>query len=299
MNDPNGYGNYFLKSSLKGSVTVDITNTDNGFLDCSRKGSRQSHATTDIAVSNLEAWVKPNTSATIIGHGNPGLIITGTGQSRPDRTKYIELANKIDWERILERLKPFKISNLYLFGCDTGAEQEGADLLFEISKIINADVVAPTGRILCDRTHFTLEATATWQIATPHSKPDPIEAPRSPEYEYTKFNMFIRKKNYIIPIKKEQIIRFFFKKPLQEEWTQLPDGLINEAIKLVDFSNPIDLRGIPSGLITEMFKIDFKDGDGTLEKEYHILNNRLAVDKEFPLLGYFCKSNITEGLNLH
>ena len=188
MNDPNGYGNYFLKSSLKGSVTVDITDTDNGFLDCSRKGSRRFHASTNEAVSNLEAWVKPNTSATIIGHGKPGLIVTGTGQSRPDPDKYIELPNRNDWEEILERLKPFKISNLYLLGCDTGADDEGADLLFEISKIIGVDVVAPTGRILCDRTHFTLEATATWQIATPHARPTPIESPEAPDYEYTKFN---------------------------------------------------------------------------------------------------------------
>ena len=294
MNDPNGYGNYFLKSSLKGSVTVDITNTDNGFLDCCRNG-RRSHPNTDIAVSNLEAALKRKASATIIGHGNPGLIITGTGQSRPDPTKYIELGNNTDWERILERLKPFKISNLYLFGCDTGAEADGANLLFEIAKIINADVVAPTGRILCGRTYFTLEATATWQIATPHRKPDPIEAPRSPDYQYTRSDMFIRSKNYIIKIKKEQIARFRIKESVEKEvWTDLPDHLIPQALTFVDFSNPIDLRGIPSGLITEIFAISFKYSDGILEKEYHVLNNRLVIDKEFPRLGYFYKKNINK-----
>ena len=194
----------------------------------------------------------------------------------------------------MERLKPFKISNLYLLGCDTGADDEGADLLFEISKIIGVDVVAPTGRILCDRTHFTLEATATWQIATPHARPTPIESPEAPDYEYTKFNMFIRRKKYINEFKKKEIINFFYKQPSEEKWMQLPHSLINEAIKIVDFSNPIDLRGIPSGLITEMFRIDFADGDGILHKEFHVLNDRLAVDKEFPKLGYFCKKSFSK-----
>ena len=89
-------------------ATIDSTRSDNGFLGCVYARYRQSgnvtvlsHSSTLIARNNLstgrEGW------SIIVGHGAPGLIVTGTGQVLNGTQKYIAASNVSTWRPILSR----------------------------------------------------------------------------------------------------------------------------------------------------------------------------------------------------
>ena len=94
---------------------------------------------------------------TIIGHGAPGTISVGNGQSGTDKSKDIGLWNRAQWTAQLGRLhcRFCDTSRVYLRGCNVGADEEGAQLLFEIQQVLGcaAVVQAPAG--VCYPAHTT------------------------------------------------------------------------------------------------------------------------------------------------
>ena len=294
MQDPNNYGNYFLKRKVRDCVTVDHENNDSGYLYCSRKGPRPSHPTTAVALDNILKCVKPGSSVAIIGHGEPGIISTGTGRGPTDKDRHIGFDNIKDWKPLFEPLKDLNLANLYLFGCGTGADQEGAELLFELAQAITATVVSITGDILCDRHYFSLDPKAHWITVDPKNinPPAPVPAVTSPNYEYTQNDIYVQKNNYTRRLFKQDIITVGVKKLPEKPWNNInPDDILN-LLSVIDLSNPMNLRGIPNGMLSGVIKITFIHDLETIEKEFYVLNNRLAIDKDAPLLGYYCKNEI-------
>ncbi len=164
-----------MNAPLAGCTTIDATTPD-GYLDNARHGNPGAGANenTQQAAQNLLgcATPKPPPAANIVGHGAEGDIDTGQAWNQ-----CITLDNIDEWTPDLAVLAT-KISHLFLFGCTVGAGADGAQLLFEIAKAVNAPVSAPTGLIYCDiNGDFTLEPGAVWQQATPTYTPAPIDPP--------------------------------------------------------------------------------------------------------------------------
>jgi hypothetical protein len=133
-------------------ATIDATRTDNGFLGCVYARYRstsnttvRSHYSTSGASYNLrygsESW------SIIVGHGAPGLIVTGTGQTVNGIQKYIAASNEGYWRPILSR--GVIGGGLTLFGCEVGAGSAGLNLLRRVASAIRKPVGAWTGTVWC------------------------------------------------------------------------------------------------------------------------------------------------------
>lgn len=85
----------------------------------------------------------------IIGHGSPGSINVGNGQTGRTKGKTITVARPDGWREELLRLrcKFCKNSKVYLYGCNVGAGARGARLVFMLNQIFQCagSVEAPTG----------------------------------------------------------------------------------------------------------------------------------------------------------
>ncbi len=136
-------------------ATIDGTRTDNGFLGCVYARYRatsnmtvRSHFSTLGASNNLlsgsEGW------SIIVGHGSPGLIVTGTGQTVNGIQKYIAASNEGYWRPILSR--GVIGGGLTLFGCEVANGSAGLDLLRRVANAIRKPVGAWTGLVWCSST---------------------------------------------------------------------------------------------------------------------------------------------------
>lgn len=141
--------------ALRIRATIDGTRTDNGFLGCVYARYRsawnmrvRSHYSTLGASSNLRYGSEGY--SIIVGHGAPGLIITGTGQTLNGVRKYIARRNEWYWRRILSRGVIGR--GLTLFGCEVAAGRAGLDLLRRVASAIRKPVGAWTGNVWCSRT---------------------------------------------------------------------------------------------------------------------------------------------------
>jgi hypothetical protein len=141
--------------ALRIRATIDATRTDNGFLGCVYARYRaasnmtvRSHSSTLGASYNLrygsEGW------SIIVGHGAPGLIVTGTGQTVNGIQKYIARNNEYYWRPILSR--GVIGGGLTLFGCEVASGTAGLDLLRRVASAIRKPVGAWTGTVWCSNT---------------------------------------------------------------------------------------------------------------------------------------------------
>lgn len=167
-----------MAAPLTGCVTID-SNTPDGYLDNARAGNPSAAAndSTEMAVENLLAMraAQPTaTTASLVGHGAPGVIRTGGAQGQG-----ISLSNQSTWAPLLQRLQG-KFTDIYLYGASVGAGEDGAQFLYAVAQAAGAAVHGPTGLIYCDgQGDFFLQTGAVWQIATPNSLPPPIDPPQS------------------------------------------------------------------------------------------------------------------------
>jgi hypothetical protein len=169
---------------LPGCVTIDSTTPD-GYLDNARAGNPGAGANSDTqtAASNLLHCAKgPSTArlASLVGHGDMGLIATGGGPHPAGPNQFIGVTNEAVWAPVLQTLQG-AITDLYLYGVNVGAGEAGAQLLYDIARVTGATVWAPTGLLYCSADgNFYLEPGAVWQAATPSQRPNPIPPPTAP-----------------------------------------------------------------------------------------------------------------------
>lgn len=141
------------KNCEKSFTFVEETNSDNGY-DWVSGAIRFGELDTD-SVNDLVNKVLNNLPAnccirdiTIIGHGAEGNISVGNGQTGTDRNKEISVFNEDVWGPILARLhcRFCPGGTVYVRGCNVGAGQDGADLVFRIARRLGCAIVqAPTG----------------------------------------------------------------------------------------------------------------------------------------------------------
>lgn len=123
------------------------------------------HSSTDQAVSHLASGLSlVKQLALLVGHGWPGLIITGGGEETGNPFREITLDNEPIWTPFLGRLRG-RVRSLRLLSCWTGGGADGAALLERMACAIDAPVFAPTGAVLFSTGHdaVILERGNRWQ----------------------------------------------------------------------------------------------------------------------------------------
>ena len=291
--------------SLEGCWTIDHTSGagDNGFLDCARARfpTAGSHDSTASAVTNIlncfSAGVAKAGSASVkkwanfVGHGNDGIIVTGTGQDVNDITKYVSWFNRSTWGPEMRRLNG-SAQIIKLWACHPGTAQDGADLLFDLMQETNAICMGPTGFLTCGSNGLELEANSTWQVATPgQPKPAPIAAP-TPHFvlDYPNLELSTQGRPHMLPMQSVISVEIISRRGQRVLLASAQDAM--DFLRLVDFTAPFELNGslaaIPSGTLI----LTFRDDKGAEHRrEFLIYNNRLLQDQTDKKVYYRCSES--------
>jgi hypothetical protein len=186
---------------------------------------------------------------------------------------------------------------LRLLACDVGADQTGADLLFELAKVVKRPVIGPTYLVYCGNGNVYLDPKAQWQQATPTMKPSPIPKPKFTVQAATTLKFKIEGKMRTIPGENAHILEFQYTSAQPKaELRHLDVGPATELIRLVDFTNPFEPGGVPLALVTGTFNIRLKVDQKEIEKRFAIYNDEIVQDLDNAEVFYHVDSRFGEQL---
>jgi hypothetical protein len=264
-----------MGAPLTGCVTID--SAKNAYLDNARAGnpSAAANAYTETAASNFlicEGQSASPATASLVGHGAEGDIDTGS-----DHGECITIHNERTWVPLLQPLSG-KLNELFLYGCSVGAGTDGATLLFDIAKVVNTNVYAPTGIIYCKSDgSFYLEPKAVWQVAKPNlAPPKPIPAPThsvSLAMTHAKLTMA----GNLVPTSLDH---------MTATYTPLPHGQPRDAggmAREVLWDSPHEEDGEPGAKVTGRLEVNFKDAG---KRTFLVHGHSLLRDESAPKIFY-------------
>ncbi|MBD1843930.1 hypothetical protein H6F89_11070 [Cyanobacteria bacterium FACHB-63] len=300
--------------SAVASVTADA-GADNGYSGCckSKFPGATSHPTTSTAITNLinsftQSSVAVNAAATkqglpwIIGHGASGYLTTGCGQGASSDENRVATWNEGTWGNLFALLQKVNYPILTILSCDTGAGEDGADLLFAIAKRTKRQVRARTGLTFCGGA-ITYEQGSTWQIATPDHRPNPISEPSFISQLEVPMDMKLTTDEGFedVPISAvsevtvTRINRFLDERSTRAHVT-LDENDLTVLLQLVDFSNPFQ-PGMPAAILTSKIDVVFKD-ERYVRRQFNVYNDRLLQDVENPSVFYTVAPGFSQMLRM-
>lgn len=265
-------------------VSIDQTTNDNGFLNCARLGEpgASNHGSTAQAIANLLACLgAPTGTANLIGHGDDGIIVTGTGQNANDPDKYISLGNAIHWRSYVRQLRGH-VYSFSLWACHPGTGDAGADFLYSIAQTVNCQVGGPTGFLYCDNGRLWLEPNSVWQVATPTYRPPAIPAPTPHFMSYLEMEFAMEGKTNLVKLESVTEVIYTPTFGRSRVATTLAGNDARDLLSLVRFDAPFQPGGNPAALVTGILTVKF----GEQTREFDIFNNRLLQDRSNPTLFY-------------
>ncbi len=300
------WGQFELRQIGNCATIDDNTTQDNGALACLRKSwpDHKNHNGTVSAVSNLLQCspIALNTAMLVlVGHGTEGLIVTSGGQSWVEG---IAVWNEnYDWGPKLVRIKDHQFAVLTLFACETGAGEDGADLLYNMAKVINRPVRARTGLVSCGGGgQIFFEPGSTWQMANPQGpRPTPIPKPPHKTFSMNKNELVIVDDRHSVSIKKEDIksvviVRISLRKRTEQKITlDVQEGF--PLLQLIDFKNPVINIGAVPAIKTGTIDIQFMSKGTLSDKKYVLYNDRFVQDENKPNVYYFSDDSLQRALN--
>jgi hypothetical protein len=280
-------------------VTI-ATGDDNGAEACSLTviDSPSRNSSTAEAFSNLEKCLSSPRTATILGHANEGYMCTGDGNHCGKTNDSVMTPhNGVKWIPLAAGIKD-KDSELMLAGCDVGAGEDGASLLFKLAQATHRNVRGPTGILHCSPKQKRMWIEGVWQVATPVIKPAPIQAPphtvRFNKIGY--FSLGAQKTRVDIEnVQVNEMALYVDGKRIDAKNQFRLDDL--DVLKLIDFSHPEISEDIILGTVTGELTIEIRQsGAGIIEKHFKILANSIAQDAENPTYFYRLDSRLHERL---
>lgn len=290
-------------------ITIDraAAPPDNGALACIRVAFPQHHdnSTNAEAIGNLTQSTATETIAQIVGHGDEGQIATGGGQSPSYHHDVIYL-----WGRPGDELDVIfapitgRFSAIELLGCDTGTEEAGSLLVWTIANIAKCTVMAPAGLVFCRGGVVSLQAGATWQVASPsmQAPPDIIHAPKLPfALNYSEMPIFkILINGVVVEVSSEMVrlitIEFF---GLHPGTTRIDKISSRHFLPLLGLDKPARTQSRLLALVTAKISVEFiQSNDGkTLVKTFNVYNDRVLQDLEEPNILYSAHPTLKAALD--
>jgi len=287
---------FCVPAQISGCITVDRSN--DSFLSKLRQclGQPPRHGTREVAGDNLVASLTTSASRTvnIVGYGYPGEILTGTTAPTGNSDRYLGDANAGDWtaggQPNLQTIANTPITLARLWGCNTGAGSDGARLVWEFARTVNAPAEAPTGLVFFDpESCLCLQTGSIWQHADPTAAAPParINAPK-PYTATPAMNSLVLGSpggDFVVPVSAVTAISIKPSDldPFPPVLGPLPPVSVtgDEARRLAtvgQFIEPHKSRAVPGALITGTLVITFQHDGAEEERSFAIYNNLLLED---------------------
>jgi hypothetical protein len=159
---------------------ISVENGYDDFSSCARDifSTSEGSNNTGEAAQTLHSCLAANQNVgMLIGHGDPGAIRTGNGDSIPAPNQIIS-GPRTDWEQDLAELQGIK--QLTLFSCQTGANQAGQSLVENLSQALHATVRAQNSIVFCSKERRRLylhnDQLVHWITASPGQAAAPLPA---------------------------------------------------------------------------------------------------------------------------
>jgi hypothetical protein len=277
-------GGQFHSQGIGEHNSVETGQPDNGALACGAAHfwNPMRNGTTKELVNNfLGRLATQSGNLNIDGHGDIGQIATGGGQDPswdPDKDQLVADWNIAGWAQEISPLKNKAFTILTIYSCDTGANQGGADLLFQMANILNRPVRARTDEVTCG-VGGILYTGGTWQVAYPGPKPPTVipktgavilaEKIRSETCYVTPYSLSFRKKD---------VLKVTIQRSMQGSRATILFG--KPAIDFVEMlmAYPeVDIGGQPLALLTGSVTIDLVIQDRESTIGFNIYNDRIVM----------------------
>jgi hypothetical protein len=267
---------------------------DNGANNCNAVHFWNSmrHNTIEEAVTNfLNRLETQSGNLNISGHGNSGILECGSGQSGG----YNELTdifswNPYAWSPFFEKLEDKGFGILSIYSCHTGADEDGANLLFLMATIMNRPVRARTGFTACGSQSGISFPDGTWQVAYPGQKPTPIPKARlhMEEEPFSLLTVTIPEEDLAISVNAVICMKSFTKDGRE---ISMFDGIGAQYMVRSLFSAPaINIGGDPLSLVTGRIDLTFRTEQGERVLSYDVHNDIAIFSKNNKVMRYVPQS---------
>jgi hypothetical protein len=297
--------------NIAGCVAIDSAGVppDNGALACERIAWPNHHDCNDIpsAVNDMLSCSNQQGGGglmAIVGHGAAGLQACGGGQN-PTWNLCIATWDEDTWKPLFSQLQGKNFAILTLFGCDVGATQDGAQLLFDMAKTIGKPARARTGLVSCGGNgQITFEPNSTWQIADPtmSTPPAPIPQPsvrglRSVDRLY--FPMGTRE-----TVSQRSVSRIEIAFPHNLREVQSPGkpiavfesaSEVRSILREVNFSLPYATGHLPA-IPSATLRITYRTAASSRTRTFVVYNDRALQDVAAPSFTYFATKTMSRFL---
>jgi hypothetical protein len=293
---------------LRIRATIDATRTDNGFLGCVYARYRAtsnmtvlSHFSTLGASNNLrfgsEGW------SIIVGHGAPGVIVTGTGQTINGVQKYIAASNEGYWRLILSR--GVIGGGLTLFGCEVGAGRAGLNLLRRVANVIRKPVGAWTGLVWCSSTSVwgtgtfvtvrpgvAVSSVAIEEVACMYSEEkEPLQMMRLASHDE---NLEEVRPDQIRSVQFTPVGSFAGVSDVNAMRAERADAL--SILQRIDLENPFVTEDKPGSIHVGMLNVSYGTSGDQEEhiRSFRVLGSSLIQDVTYPNTYYYASQELQQ-----
>jgi hypothetical protein len=273
------------------------TGVDHGAYDCALSvlGSTSRNSSTQGAFLNLSACLSSKRSATIFGHGGPGMICTESGDHcGGSGDDFISATNGAQWLRYAANIKN-KATTLMLAGCSVGDTDAGAKLLQKMAIAVNATVMAPTGLIRCSKREHRMWIEGVWRSASPNSPPSPVTVESRVVAADSNAVLYINGTKRALPRSTLRPINLLLTRDNQMVPASTPSAA--DFAAHVDFANPEITDGVPLARVTGVFTMEVAIGsDASVTKRYTLLADTVLQDQEAPEYYYYLDTSLRDTL---
>lgn len=292
---------------LSDCVTIDRTQ-ETALLNAriafpNAKRHRDTMAAIDKLINCLDTTSPPTRRVMIVGHGKPGLIVTGTGTLAGDQDKRIEMGNFCNWQPTVARLKD-NITELTLCSCETAADPQGPQLLTALAKEVGVRVSGFTKMIFIDGSgSITCEPGGQWQHADPGVPPSPILPPeihREPivnlKLKDNGVNLKLKDNGSYttLHISKVSAVKYYDTEQTDNPRFSLKGVEAQNLVSTINFADPSEIKGAPLALITGVIEIEFTEKRSP--RSFTLYNDRLLQDRAHPDAFYFASPQLAAAL---
>src|SRR5882672_2909126 len=280
-----------------------IDRTSDPVLNNARKvfPGAMSHADVEEVRDNLLSCLPPQQPqrAMIVGHGESGTILTGSGDTANDQDQRISIDNIPIWTPALQNLAGH-ITELTLCACDTGADPNGATLLKEVANVIGARVygftaliyIGPTGNITCDP-----KAKGKWIYAAPGKPLPPVPIP---SVEFQKMlDLKLKYGDEYRTVKINDVSGASLFDPAHEDKrvASLERTEAQRLVGTINFTEPSEIDGAPLAVKTGIVEIEYLIENKRDARTFQIFNDRLLYDQSTPNTFYYASPNLAKTLD--
>lgn len=237
-------------------------------------------------------------AGTIIGHGQPGIILTGRGidfdfRTNPDQTQSISNENAEFWEPEVTNMAT-PIQELWLLGCNVGAAKDGACLVWRLAKALGAKVQAPVGLVVPDTATGDpcVAPDEPWQVADPKmdAPPEKKDILRLTTPGRDAAQLLIWDGERFLPISFQAIrgARLSKQTPHRDrtwdaEWTGPEAQLLASRIA---FDQPLVFSGPPATIVTGRVLLTYRFLGRDVTRQFLVHNDLLLEDTHAPGVFY-------------